>query len=144
MANSYQQTLWKGGKKPLLSTMNKIKHIELCQTSLELSAMVRWDQKHTFWQCTPSTCLAAKWNAYKEKHLIPTVIAVGHWCFWGQRSRGTTKINGTIYSTKYQEIWLFLWETVYRFYVDCSTGHTSKSTHKWLNKNNNHVLQWPS
>ena len=40
---------------------------------LKESAMVRWDQNWTVWLYTPSTCLAAKWNSYKVKQLIPTL-----------------------------------------------------------------------
>ena len=32
-----------------------------------------WEKKMTFWPYTPLTCLVAKWNAYNEKDLIPTV-----------------------------------------------------------------------
>ena len=42
-----------------------------------------------------------KWNAYKEKHLIPNVkYSGGSLMLWGWY-RGTFKINGIINSTKY-------------------------------------------
>ena len=82
----YQQALWKGcTKKALTESNQQIQASEVCQMSLDLwleqGAMVRWDQNVTrkpFWHVWHQ-----KRDAYKEKHLIPTVknMVVDNWCF---------------------------------------------------------------
>ena len=133
----------------------------VCQTSLwlwlEESAMVRWDQNFEFLAIyTIWTCLAVKWNAYNEKHLIPTVkYGGGSLMFWrcfAASGPGALKINGTMNSFwfKYQEIMAEnLVASARKLSHGCQgrsnndSKHTSKSMQKWLSKNNNHVLRWP-
>ena len=84
-------------------TINKIKHLELAKPNWNYDwKRVLWsDETKMFWPYIPLTCLMAKWNAYKEKHLIPTVkYGAGSLMFWkcfvASGPGAPFKINGPI------------------------------------------------
>ena len=152
-------------RKPLLRATNKFKHLEFAkhhwnydwnrvlwsdETKIELFGHVRHCQ-HVWRQ---------KRDAYKEKHLIPTVqiyALVDHWCLWGcftaSGPGALVKINGIMNSTKYQDILAKTWLPLPGSW-DLAVGgpsnktmnpkHNSKSTQKWFCENKINVLQWPS
>ena len=99
-------------RQPSLSTINKTKHLEFSKTHWNYDwKRALWSDEMktvTFWPYTPSTCLVAKWNTYKEKHLIPPVKYGGGslilFKWFAASSEAPFKMNGTMNSTKWQDI----------------------------------------
>ena len=93
-----------------------------------------------------------KRDAYKEKHIIPTIKYDGGplmlWgCFNASGPGALVKINGKINSTKYQDILASdrkqRLDRRWTFQQDNDPKHTSKLIQKWFQENKINVLQWP-
>ena len=133
MPPPYQQALWKGCTKKVLTESNRqIQASGVGQTSTELFGHVHrlhaWRQKR---------------DASKEKHLIPPVKYGGEsLTLWGRFA--LVNINGIMNSTKYQDILAKNLVASARklrlgrrwtFQQDKDPKRTSKSAQKWFREN---------
>lgn len=149
-------------RKPFLTTRHRRKRLEFAKRHLHYDwNKVLWSDEtkiERFCQIQHRHVWRRNRDAYKEKHLIPTVkYGGGSVMFWGCfNSRGPgalVRIDGIMNSTKYQAI---LAENLvpsarrlrlgrrWTFQQDNDPKHTSRSTQKWFRDNKINVLQWPS
>ena len=149
-------------RKPFLTTRHRRKCLEFAKRHLHYDwNKVLWSDEtkiESFCQVQHQHVWRRNRDAYKEKHLIPTVkYGGGSVMFWGCfNSRGPgalVRVDGIMNSTKYQAI---LAENLvpsarrlglgrrWTFQQDNDPKHTSRSTQKWFRDNKINVLQWPS